>query len=86
MDPANLDEIKRMTHILEQATNMCDGMEIDFKNIESIKPITVDIKHISLDQTKSIISSPDSPSNYLAGNQYQNTNENLNEKELFEWT
>ena len=25
LDPKNMDEIKRMTHILDQATRMCDG-------------------------------------------------------------
>lgn len=76
MDPKNMDEIKRMTHILEQATRMCDGKDINFKNILTIDN---DIKNISLDQTKSIMTSvmisPNSPNDYLNGNQYQSTND-----------
>jgi hypothetical protein len=43
-----MDEIKRMTHILDQATRMCDGKDFDFKNIMSYE--TTDIKTISLNE------------------------------------
>ena len=84
-DPKNMDEIKRMTHILDQATRMCDGKDFDFKNIMSFENAT-EIKTISLNeknnQTISIQTQGGSPDNYLNGNQYQNSND----KDLFEWT
>jgi len=45
-----MDEIKRMTHILEQATRMCDGKDLDFKCILNYE-IPTDLKTINLDES-----------------------------------
>ena len=45
LDEANMDEMKRITHILEQAKNMCEGTTIDFKGINKFSKVSIPIEN-----------------------------------------
>jgi hypothetical protein len=78
-DEDNMDEMKRITHILEQAKNMCEGGIVDFKGISKFTKDshmgTIPITEQGLD--KSTLMSPDTDQNeYLKGNLYTDEKEN----------